>query len=565
MTIHQLLLYLRTAQHLKVSQLFYFLVRRHYRSRLEKTTSTPGLRVSSRIEVPCAVRGIYKNDTTFRFLNVDVDLLDKQGKIDWSARSQSRLWQYNLHYFDFLREDSRPDENKSQLIQSWIEENPQGSEPGWEPFTTSLRLVNWVLYFRQRPADSIPANWLESLFLQSRWLEKKDERHILANHYFENLKALFFAGCFFTGKDATRWLKRTLVEIPEQIREQTLPDGGHYERSHMYHCLMLENHLDIYNFAQSYQALCPAEFFAQVHLCAKQSLEWLSHTVFPDGEIPLFNDSAFAIASSPKDIWAYAERLCIDTQTCGTDDPRIIDQSSSGYYGCRIGDDMFLIDCGDIGPDYQPGHTHCDFLSYELMLGRRRIIVDTGVCEYAPGQMRQYVRSTKAHNTVSIDGDEQSEIWGEFRVARRAKKINATITWTGQKVRFRGAYRGFYKIGGRIEHHRNVAISISDSGQNIETVIISDTLIGSGIHAVESYVHFHPELVLQRSDFRTISLYMNGIAVASLQVPADHELKIEPSVYCPEFGKQLSNQVLVISKTATLPVTLNYTIRNQKL
>ena len=65
--------------------------------------------------------------------------------------------------------------------------------------------------------------------------------------------------------------------------------------------------------------------------------------------------------------------------------------------------------------------------------------------------------------------------------------------------------------------------------------------------------------------FNQVNLYMDGIAVASLQVPADHELTIEPSVYCPEFGKQLSNQVLVISKTTTLPVTLNYTIRNQKL
>ena len=90
-----------------------------------------------------------------------------------------------------------------------------------------------------------PSLFKKELTKSVSWLEKNDERHILANHYFENLKALLFAGCFFIGKDADRWRERALVEIPKQLREQTLQDGGHYERSPQYHALMLENYLDI--------------------------------------------------------------------------------------------------------------------------------------------------------------------------------------------------------------------------------------------------------------------------------------------------------------------------------
>ncbi len=89
--------------------------------------------------------------------------------------------------------------------------------------------------------------------------------------------------------------------------------------------------------------------------------------------------------------------------------------------------DMMVIDCGAIGPDYQPGHAHCDTLSYELAIDGRRVIVDSGVHDYEPTQHRAYARSTPAHNTVVIDGQEQSEMWGVFRVARRARPLPAYV------------------------------------------------------------------------------------------------------------------------------------------
>ena len=148
MTVRQLILYLRTARHLKPRQLFYFLLRRSTKRRNVRVEQTPPLRFNRHVAMPWPIAGVFVNESTFRFLNAESDLLDECGEIDWSAPSRQRLWKYNLHYFDFLRETNRSPENRDRLIRSWTLRNPQGLEVAWEPFTTSLRIVNWIFYLR---------------------------------------------------------------------------------------------------------------------------------------------------------------------------------------------------------------------------------------------------------------------------------------------------------------------------------------------------------------------------------------------------------------------------------
>ena len=93
---------------------------------------------------PITVNGIFVSDVEFEFLNVSKNIQDSQ--TDWQPSDMSRLWQYNLHYFDYLRESERSLDNKKTLINDWINSNPQGSHPGWEPFTVSLRIVNWIFF-----------------------------------------------------------------------------------------------------------------------------------------------------------------------------------------------------------------------------------------------------------------------------------------------------------------------------------------------------------------------------------------------------------------------------------
>ncbi|MDE6343023.1 MAG: heparinase II/III-family protein, partial [Muribaculaceae bacterium] len=56
-----------------------------------------------------------------------------------------------------------------------------------------------------------------------------------------------------------------------------------------------------------------------------------------------------------------------------------------------------------------------------LIINGEPFIIDTGISTYEKNDRRQYERSTLAHNTVSIDSKNSSEVWSGFRVGRRAQ------------------------------------------------------------------------------------------------------------------------------------------------
>jgi hypothetical protein len=118
----------------------------------------------------------------FRFLNVSKTF--SHGKVDWASTDMTKLWRYNLHYFDYILDSGRSVDNISDLISTWIQSNPMGVGDGWEPYPVSLRIVNWSkLFLRQDFREHVHAEWLDSLYQQARWLELNIEYHILANHY----------------------------------------------------------------------------------------------------------------------------------------------------------------------------------------------------------------------------------------------------------------------------------------------------------------------------------------------------------------------------------------------
>lgn len=510
--------------------------------------------------MPIATSGIYLGDSEFAFLNVRCELGARQ--INWQPKNMSRLWQYNLHYFDYLREPVRPAENKRALIESWVKQHSQGSQPGWEPFTTSLRIVNWIFFFLvEMGNEEVPQEWVQSLYQQTLWLEKNDEKHILANHYFENIKALMFAGVYFQGKQADRWLKKSQRLLREQLQEQFLEDGGHYEKSPQYHCLMLENCLDLYNLVANNRAICDVKLQAQLKNLIVISLHWLSEIQYHNGDIPLFNDSANHIAPNYTQLSQYASRLFLyQPEASIVSGGKLIELDASGYYGLEANSDKFLIDCGDVSPAYQPGHTHCDFLSYELVLNDQPVVVDSGVYEYTQGDMRDYVRSTKAHNTISVDGSEQSEVWAGFRVARRAKKIHAQIKHTQQGAFFSGTYEGFYAVKGRAKHTRNATLFLNKCGNAIEKIHIEDEVQVRGVHTAESYIHLHPGISCQNAGERLIKLMQFGESIGNVIIGKDCEFSISSGYYCPEFGKRFENSVIVISKQSSDSITMSYQI-----
>ncbi len=565
---------LNTLKYLQFKQLLYFIVRRRFAASPVEYNGVPEACDVFQLESPLFVTGLWSENNQFTFLNISQKL--SLTSFNWCPDDVPRLWRYNLHYFDYLRQGDRSNDDKLQLLESWVANNPQGSQPGWEPFTASLRIVNWVFYLQQNRDSQTPAI-MQSLYTQVLWLEKNDERHILANHYFENLKALTFAGMIFKSKDAERWLAKGIAGIREQLVEQTLDDGGHYERTPQYHGLMLENYLDLYNLVCNNPEQFSDDFIELLKQHCIKGLLFFQVIQFPDQQLPLFNDTAFGISPSLIKLDDYFQRLTTEQSCLPAEPDTLFNLQAFGLYGYRQGSDMFIIDAGDIGPSYQPGHTHCDMLSYELMLSDQRVVVDTGVCEYEPGSVRKHLRSTSAHNTVSVDGAEQSEVWGEFRVARRAKILSAQIQRPGNSILFDGAYQGFHQVKGRITHRRKVVVELITKLTTDETIqsltvmdIISDrsSKAGSGgngdtggkQHRIESFIHLHPELTVTDQGGGVIKLLGEHGLCLHLVLESGVNYCLEESYYCPEFGVKMPNIRVVLQKDCVLPCKLSYKI-----
>jgi uncharacterized heparinase superfamily protein len=467
------------------------------------------------------------------------------GEVDWRGEGLPKLWRYNLHYFDYLLWQGLDNSRKAALIDTWIAGNPPGFEDAWEPYTVSLRLVNWIKFFLGDQV-AVKSSWVESLALQAQWLSTHLETHILANHYLKNAKALVFAGTFLDGADAQRWLRIGQEIFTEQVDEQFLPSGAHYELSPMYHCICTEDLLDVTNLLQSNPGFFGEGFAEQVSLASRKALDFLAAILMPDGRIPLFNDSAFGIAPEPAQLFGYGERLF--DYRLPTSPPRSFDDA--GLFVLGGTESRMIVDCGPVSPAYQPGHTHCDMLSFELAFTGRSVIVDTGVFDYENSAERKYCRSTAAHNTVSVDGQDQSELWSVFRVARRAKVLGAKLENREDGTsRFIGEIAAFPDVDGRIRHRREILFHPADGYR------IRDTVSGNGRHKVTGYLHLHPQLtVVQMGDHLQVA-DLDGKPVAMIYVTGPVDVTIEKSEYYPEFGIRQERLVIQLSTTTTLPLS----------
>jgi uncharacterized heparinase superfamily protein len=197
-------------------------------------------------------------------------------------------------------------------VARWIDENPPLAGNGWEPYTLSLRLVNlvkWLSGKARQGGEPIPAAWVASLARQAQALSAQREFHILANHLFANGKALTFAGAFLQGDDAERWLRQGLAILDAEIPEQFLADGGHFERSPMYHATLLWDLCDLIRLAECSGLPALKERAQAWRETLARGLAWLEMMSHPDGEIGFFNDAAFGIAPALADVTGYAEQL----------------------------------------------------------------------------------------------------------------------------------------------------------------------------------------------------------------------------------------------------------------
>ena len=470
---------------------------------------------------------------TFCFLN-------RRGRLalpfDWNSPEYDKLWLYNLHYFDDLNaagSATRVDWHRG-LIARWIEDNAPGHGNGWEPYPLSLRIVNWIKW--GLGGNQLDAEALHSLAMQARYLATRVEWHLLGNHLLANAKALTFAGLFFAGDEAEAWRCCGLDILARELPEQVLADGGHFELSPMYHSIIVEDLLDLINLTRAYPNVVPERTVRGWTATVQRMRSWLAAMLHPDGGISFFNDAAHGVAASPAELEAYAQRLDLGRGASPRDG--ITHLSPSGYVKVQRGDFVAVLDVGQVGPDYLPGHAHADTLSFEISVLGQRMLVNSGTSIYEGGPKRHDERSTAAHNTVEVDGENSSEVWGAFRVARRAHPLDLSVTQVGDEICVSCAHDGYRRLSGKVTHRRQWRFSP-------DAFAIEDWLEGGFVNAV-SHLHFHPDICASSEEGFVESA--KGLRL-DYHVQQGEQSMVEYS-YHPEFGLSVPARCLKLEISA---------------
>lgn len=475
---------------------------------------------------------------------------------DWNERYVGHLWNYQLHYFKYLVPAARACYERGDVelwklcqrhIEGWITEARIGVSDGWDAYPTSLRVVNWI-YAYALVADSLPdrafvERWRASIYQQLDFLSRHLELHLLANHLLENAKAMVIGGLFFADDAGGRkWLADGERLLWRELDEQALSDGGHYERSPMYHALALAAFLECFALLRAFRirrGITWEVSSSAIMQRLRAMRRFLQAMTYPDGSLALFNDSANTEEAKPLPLIETARRIV------GADaDPSQPVFPETGYY-CwfsAAGDERLIVDAGPPSVDYNAAHAHCDLMSYELWLAGRPFIVDSGVHGYGGDPFREYARSTRAHNTVVFDGREQSELWGTFRLARRAELLGVKVSSDEQTWNFAGTYQPYFNK--RLIHERR--FERFANGQ----WVIEDTLRQAEAERATSFIHLHPDVQARQRDGCAIEcrngaskVIIEAFGAASVEIVAGALSPVQ-GWYFPEFGVACPSQTI---------------------
>jgi len=478
--------------------------------RLRRARFTPPRGVTIAPHAPIAVEERHPHDgMTFRFLSQEIR------DPSWNEPRASQLWRYHLHYFDYALDLEQA--SFERLARSWMRENTRLWGDAWHPYPLSLRIVNWCRALDFFSFDAAFADELaRSIYGQTRFLFANLEHDVRGNHLLKNIRALIWSGVMFEGEEARRWLEEGMRLLQIEVAEQVLADGCHFERVPSYHLLVLRDLQEIAEWLRLNRA-SPAWLDDAV----TRMTAFLAAITGPGGRLPLFKDSTFdgvGQAPSPVLLSRTGEGAC---------------PPQSGYYLFRDDHAFLIADFGVPCPSYLPAHAHADMFSYELTVDGTPLIVDSGVYEYTAGEWRDWFRSTRAHNTVEIAGENQSEVWGSFRVARRAMPLNVQFTGTT----LIGEHDGYRRLHPPAIHRRTI-----DHVPN-SAFIITDDILGTGVTEAKSYVHLHPDAKWE-----------------SWRLVTDHEVEETEGWYSERFGEKRRNRVLVLRHKGTMPFRITYRI-----
>jgi uncharacterized heparinase superfamily protein len=433
-------------------------------------------------------RGCFEFHGERRELGLEPDWLDRaplpadeEWRIDWVK------FYYGLDLADAFRAtgDRRYLDAWERLVASFILQVPPDHDPSE---VTARRILNWLYAWQRLPEATIGPELVESLRDQA--LHVRDTLTGERNHRTLELYALLLTALALP--DLIDGLRAfAAAELEANLLADFGPDGVHRERSTHYHMIALRSFVGALENCRRYDVALPASFDERL----SRACEFAHHMRRPDGTIPALSDS---------DSGDYGPLLELAARLLARDDLKRPPSGPAsfvdgGYFVQRAGERYLIFDCGPLGDG---GHGHYDALSVEAWAGECALVLDPGRFTYAEGEpnWRRWFRGTAAHNTVTVDGADQTPY-----ARSRSALPSAEATFLGRDTR-----DGLDIVCGEVRSpvyaavHRRRVIFVDGAYWLIE-----DVLAGSERHRYDLRWHLAPKhtpFALQIKGARSVAM-----------------------------------------------------------
>lgn len=492
----------------------------------------------------------------------------------------------------------------------WTERNPPYHGVNWRlSMEVAIRAIHWIwayFFFRDSPSfgPDTKRRFLEALSVHGDYIwhnlefDKRviGKRHVRqnGNHYISNLAGLVYLGIVLPGPTPKKWLSAALNELDEELRDQVLEGGVHWELSPSYHRLVLEMCLSAVvlcrlngvqvpdSTLQRLEAMCgftmhytrPDGLCPMVRDADDGRLCWLNGDDFRDHRHVLalggvfFNrpDLAARGGGALEDVlWMLGPagvQAARSLARSKTGDLTSQGFAEAGYYVLRSGGGSHVfVGCADVGmKGSYGGHAHNDVLSFELFHRDAGFVTDCGTYMYGGDpEGRNQFRSTAFHNTARVDGVEQNrfdpaELFGMSNDARPQ-----VLAWrsTPEFDFLRAAHFGYQRLEDPVVHQRDFFLD----KLNDELMVI-DKFQGRGEHSLEVFLHVSPEVRIRQVAGNRFALEAReSRVIVEFQHDGDWRIEEQDGWVSERYGTKRPGRKLVLSSRRAVPAELTTRFR----
>ncbi len=450
------------------------------------------------------------------------------------------LWELNRHQHFFtlgvafwLTKDERYAKAFAGQIDSWIDQNPPGQGVNWaSSLEVAYRAMSWLWafqLFRHAEAFSIElfSKAVKYLYLHGRHIERYLSKYYSPNtHLTGEALGLYYLGTqlpFLTR--AEHWRKVGEDILMGEVTRQIYDDGVYFEQSTWYQRYTVDIYLHFIVLRAAFNNEPGGAPASELEKRLQAALEFMMYVTRPDGTTPMIGDDdggrllpltgaapddhrgtlaagaalfgrgdmkSVAGDASQEVFWLLGANGLASYTTLIAEEPDAASKAfeAGGYYAMRDGwldtDNYLLIDCGDVGA-MSGGHGHADALSVEMSLRGKTLLADSGTYTYHESkEMRDYFRSTKAHNTLTVDDRSSSEPGASF--GWRSKANAEAVGWLSNDRFdfFEGRHDGYRRLGSADDHTRSILFLKQDY------FIVRDHIKAAGDHEHSLNFHFTP-------------------------------------------------------------------------